>query len=142
MSKNSEVLSLYHCKYSREMITYSENFKKQLVRDVESGKITKEEARRKYNIGGHSTVLKWCRKYGKTQKKSIMQELLVLQDKTNELAYKKRITELERQLSDSRLEVNYLNCVIKEIEIDVKEASTVKKSVCEQLTDVTKKRRK
>ncbi len=39
-------------------ITYSENFKRIVVREVQMGLITKEEARRKYHIGGKSTVLK------------------------------------------------------------------------------------
>lgn len=44
---------------------FSESFKLFIVEEVESGRITKAEAQRKYDILGHSTVLKWCRKYGK-----------------------------------------------------------------------------
>lgn len=43
---------------------YSENFRIKVVNEVENGIITKAEANRKYGIKGHSTVLKWCRKYG------------------------------------------------------------------------------
>jgi len=43
---------------------YSESFKIHVVGEIESGKISKSAARRKYDISGHSTVLKWCRKYG------------------------------------------------------------------------------
>lgn len=42
---------------------YLESFKKTIVRQVESGKITKAEANRKYEIGGHSTILRWQRKF-------------------------------------------------------------------------------
>ena len=44
---------------------YSESFKRKVVAEVESGLINKEEARRKYRIRGKTTVLQWCRKYGK-----------------------------------------------------------------------------
>lgn len=43
---------------------YDEHFKRQVVSEVLSGKITKEEARRRYNIAGKSTVLKWMRTMG------------------------------------------------------------------------------
>lgn len=42
---------------------YSEDFKWKVVREVLSGKITKEEARRVYSIKGNCTVLYWMRAY-------------------------------------------------------------------------------
>jgi transposase-like protein len=40
---------------------YDEQFKRLVVSEVLGGKITKEEARRRYSIAGKSTVLKWMR---------------------------------------------------------------------------------
>lgn len=40
---------------------HDEHLKRQVVSEVLGGKITKEEARRRYNITGKSTVLKWMR---------------------------------------------------------------------------------
>ena len=42
---------------------YSEEFKWKVVKDVLSGKLTKEEARRVYNIRGNCAVLYWMRKF-------------------------------------------------------------------------------
>ena len=36
----------------------------QLVKEVEAGKLCAEEVRRKYNIFGASTVMRWVRQYG------------------------------------------------------------------------------
>lgn len=48
---------------------YTLEFKKQVVRDIESGKYkTAEEARRTLEIGGKMTVLKWVANYGKNVK--------------------------------------------------------------------------
>ena len=79
---------------------YSETFKREVVLLVQSGQISKEEARRRYGIKGHSTILKWIRKfestdpdfqsymdYGKSDKKDLI----------------KRIKELERQLEDEQI---------------------------------------
>lgn len=46
------------------IIRYSKSFKMQLVREVESGRLCAEEVRRKYQIPGSSTVMKWVRRYG------------------------------------------------------------------------------
>ena len=44
---------------------FTEAFKRHMVREVESGRISQSEASRRYGIMGHSTILKWCRKYGR-----------------------------------------------------------------------------
>jgi len=44
---------------------YTEAFKVHVVREVEAGRISQTEASRRYGILGHSTILKWCRKYGR-----------------------------------------------------------------------------
>jgi transposase len=41
---------------------YSDDFKAKVVNEVLTGQISKEAARRKYGIGGSTTVLKWIRK--------------------------------------------------------------------------------
>jgi len=79
---------------------YSEVFKRELVHLVKTGQVTKEEARRKYGIKGHSTVLKWIRKFDGIDpdfrgymdyKRSDKEDLI------------KRIKELERQLEDEQI---------------------------------------
>jgi len=42
---------------------YTSAFKRQVVEDVLSGRITKEGARLRYKIGGNSTILDWMRVY-------------------------------------------------------------------------------
>jgi transposase len=44
---------------------YSKAFRRQVVQEFELGGITKEGLKRKYQIGGKSTVLQRCRKYGR-----------------------------------------------------------------------------
>jgi transposase-like protein len=45
-------------------IRYSQSFKLQLVREVQSGQLCVEAVRRKYKIGGAGTVMRWVRQYG------------------------------------------------------------------------------
>lgn len=77
--------------------TYSEAFKLQVVREYEQGTRTKDDLMNKYRIRGHSTVLQWCRKYGK-----------LYYPKTKVLGrpmkdpQKQRIKELEHELKEAR----------------------------------------
>ena len=93
---------------------YSESFKKFVVNEVESGRITKEGAKHKYKIGGNSAVLKWCRQYGKYHK--YIESEQKMKTSSNESAYKKRIKELESALSDSRIRTLYLESVVVIVE--------------------------
>lgn len=76
-----------------ESAVYSESFKKQIVSEYESGRWSKNDLQRRYGIGGNSTVLKWCRKYGKFDYSSPLQIALPLKDQQQ-----LRIKELERKL--------------------------------------------
>ena len=49
---------------SQTVKRYSEAFKRHVVREYEDG-ATIEELRRKYGIGGGSTIQQWIRKYGR-----------------------------------------------------------------------------
>lgn len=76
---------------------YSEAFRRQVVREYEQGGITKDGLMEKYHIGGHSTVLQWCRKYGRLVYSETSARGRPMQD-----PQKRRIKELERQLKDSQ----------------------------------------
>lgn len=85
-------------------IQYSQAFKHQVVQEIEDGKSTITEARRKYGIKGGGTVQSWMRTMGKLRGLS----KIVRVESPNE---KSRIKELERQirqlkdaLADSQVE--------------------------------------
>jgi transposase len=44
---------------------YSEAFKRQVVKEFEQGVLNKDQLQLKYDIGGNSRILTWCRKYGR-----------------------------------------------------------------------------
>ncbi len=91
---------------------YSENFKKKVVREVESGELTKEAARIKYQIKGNSAVLNWCRQYGKN--KYSLPTHKVMQMATNQVL-KERIKELERELSKAKMGEIYYRSVVNQL---------------------------
>ena len=88
----------------RPAVRYSEAFKIQLVREVESGQINTQQCRRKYGLAGKSTLQKWALKYGNgTIGKVIRVEI---PKEVNEKAVlKQRIKDLERALASSNVEL-------------------------------------
>ena len=100
---------------------YSDEFKNKVVEEVLSGQMCKEEAKRKYGIGGSSTVLKWIRKFeGSRPKKLFMSEK---KEKTVE-QLKLRIEQLKHQLEYEKLKSEAFDTMIdiaeKEFKIPIR----------------------
>jgi len=87
---------------------YSEAFKKQIVREFEQGVLNKDQLRRKYGLGGKSTVLKWCRKYGKFAYNSPTENGRPMKD-----PQKQRIKELEKKLKVAELKLKVYDKLIE-----------------------------
>lgn len=98
-------------------VRYSDEFKEAVVMEVLNGLISKDGAKRKYGIGGKSTVLKWIRKH---QNSDVMHS-----NQENEHQHiDKSIKDIEfqnlrlrRELELSKLKVRELNLMIDIAEI-------------------------
>ena len=88
-----------------QIIRYSEAFKRKVVEGLEKGELRNQaEARELYGIGGSCTIHRWLRKYGKNHlvAKVVKVESMKERDRVKEL--KQRIRELEKALSDTKVE--------------------------------------
>src|SRR5436190_9904248 len=88
------------------VIRYSEAFKHQVIREVESGHLTFLEARKKYGIEGGSTVQNWMKRMGKLGSLPKVVRVETPDEKV-------RIKELERQIRElkdslAQTQVRYL----------------------------------
>lgn len=96
---------------SVKIVEYPESFRIKVVREVESGLYSKDEARRKHGIGGKTTVLYWCRKYGRKDYPYMpdnkKRSLRVVDDKDN------RIAELGARLAQQELAIDALEALIE-----------------------------
>ena len=89
----------------RQVIRYSEAFKRQVVQGIEGGKHESiEHARRVYGIGGTMTIWRWARKYGREDllPKIVRVETLDERDELKEA--RKRVRELEAAVADAHLD--------------------------------------
>jgi len=87
---------------------FSEAFKRVVVREFEQGLLNKDQLQRKYGLGGNSTVLKWCRKYGKFAYYSPLQNGRPMKD-----PQKQRIKELEKKLKAAELKLKVYDKLIE-----------------------------
>ena len=89
----------------REYIRYSEAFKRQVISDLESGKLRSlGHVRRVYGIRGSLTVERWVKKYGSEaiQPKIIRVETMKERDELKEA--RKRIRQLEAAVADAHID--------------------------------------
>jgi transposase len=114
---------------------YSESFKKQIVREFEQGFLNKDQLQRKYGLGGKSTVLSWCRKYGKFAYHSPTSTGRPMKD-----PQKHRIKELEKKLKAAELKLRVYD---KLIEITNRELDTdIIKKIEARLSENWRQKRK
>jgi transposase-like protein len=106
---------------------FSEVFKKEVVRDYEQGVLNKDQIQIKYGLGGNSTVLKWCRKYGKfdyPKGKSTGRPMKDPQQRIKELEAKLKESELKVKVYEKLIEVTNRELdsdIIKKIEAKLSE---------------------
>lgn len=76
---------------------FEEGFKRRVVLEVVRGEISQGEARRRYGIGGKSTILKWMRRFaGMNPKESGPNPLFILQDMSKDDDTRRLKEEIER----------------------------------------------
>ena len=102
---------------------FSESFKKERVKEYESGKLTVLEISRLYGIA-FQTIYKWIYKYSVYNKKGlrIVEHKDSYNNRVKEL--QDRIKELERIVGQKQISIDYLEKMIelakKELGIDIK----------------------
>jgi len=109
--------------------TYSESFKRQVVREVKSGLISKWEAKKKYDIRGNSCVLNWIRKFevqDSPRSRTMDYKKLTKEDLI------KRLKELERKLEDEQIRAEGYSKMIDiaedQLKVPIRKKSDTKQS--------------
>lgn len=111
---------------------YSEELKRHIVKEIESGKMSISDARDEYSVS-KSNLKYWLNDYGAYKPKRSIVEVVMKDEK-------EKIAELEKALSDSHLKNRFYE---KLIEIADKEYNTdLKKSIGTKLSEDSEKKEK
>lgn len=119
----------------KERQHFSNEFKLGIIRQVLSGNLGTNEARRKYNLKGHSCILNWMRRFGIHQASDCDNYFVTLgmsQESLSPEQLSKRIKELEKALEDANLKADAYSTMIdiaeKELKIKIRKKSSTKPS--------------
>jgi len=111
---------------------YSMVFKMQVVKDVEKGLLSVEEARKLYGIGGKHTVQEWINQYGINRR--VGKVVYIMSDKEEHelLVLRRENRMLKKALEESQVKVITLETLIETAEeklgVDVKKTFGAKVS--------------
>lgn len=99
-------------KNKRVLYRYSEAFKLKIISEIELGKSTISEVKKKYDIRGGATIQSWLNKYGKNhlQNKIVRIEMKDEKDRLKEL--EKQVKHLKTVIADKELENILLESLI------------------------------
>jgi|SRR6516162_8023475 transposase-like protein len=85
-------------------IRYSEAFKMQIVRELDSGHLSLGRAKQKYGIGGAMTVQRWVRQYGNGNHGKVVR-VEQPQELNEKEQLKRRVRALEKALADANIDL-------------------------------------
>ncbi len=92
----------------KTIISYSESFKIEAVRDYEESGLTRKEISLKYGILGSQTLCNWIRKYGKPSSQNKYLRVEKPGEKDQIKALKEEISNLKKVLAETHIE-NIIN---------------------------------
>lgn len=110
---------------------YSEEFKKSIVNDFESGKFSVPQLERLHRIGNRS-IYNWIYKYSQSSERG--QRIVEMKDSSTQKlkALEQRIKELEQTVGKKQIQIDYLEKMIDiaktELDIDIKKNSNTPQS--------------
>lgn len=114
---------------------FSEAFKMHVMHEIEMGRLTQGEANRKYNILGHSTIMKWRRKYGLVKSQSTLakeRQAMMANAEDELLRLNNEVKALRQELDDARMKNVVLETLVdiaeKEFEIPIRKKAGAKQS--------------
>ena len=107
---------------------YTMSFKHQVVSEIESGELTKSQAKSKYGIQGDSTISNWLKKYGnfdwdnqscKSMSKTPEQRIVELEEKIKLLEKQKARAEHLAERADKKAILFDMMIDLAEKEFDI-----------------------
>ena len=88
----------------RPAIRYSEAFKMQIVRELETGQINIDQIRRKYGVGGCYTIRRWVKKHGNGSVGKVIR-VEQPQEINEREELKRRVRALEKALANANIDL-------------------------------------
>lgn len=103
---------LKSAKRIRDMRSFSDSFKVDIVKQIEQNLITVSQVSKEYKVS-RSAIYKWIYKYSNTLKKGVRYVVEPESDTKKVEHLRERLKEVERNLGQKQLQIDFLNKMIE-----------------------------
>lgn len=100
-------------------VRYSEEFKRMVVSEIESGVMTPGGAAKYYGISGGLTVYTWMSTYGMNSEKGTKVIIMTMKEETELVRLRRELALLKRELEEAELRAIAWKSMVDAIEIDL-----------------------
>ena len=118
----------------RTTVRYSDCFKRSIVEEIEKNGLGIEDCRRKYGIGGSSTIQKWLKKYGKNHLLNKMVRVETLDEVQKIKALETELKNVKEAFANLSLRNLVLETYLEEFGKETGRTDEIKKKYAQELS--------
>lgn len=115
-------------------VRYSDCFKRSIVEEIEKNGLSIEDCRRKYGIGGSSTIQKWLKKYGKNHLLNKMVRVETLDEVQKIKALETELKNVKEAFANLSLRNLVLETYLEEFGKETGRTDEIKKKYAQELS--------
>ena len=125
-----------------EIVRYSDCFKRAVIEEIEKKGLSIEACRRKYSIGGATTIQKWLKKYGKNHLLNKIVRVETIDEIQEIKALKKEIKALKEAYAEMTIEKKVYETYLQVYGEETGRSEEIKKKLEQELSKYFPKRNK
>lgn len=118
----------------RTTVRYSDCFKRSIIEEIEKNGLSIEDCRRKYGIGGSSTIQKWLKKYGKNHLLNKMVRVETLDEVQKIKALETELKNVKEAFANLSLRNLVLETYLEEFGKETGRTDEIKKKYAQELS--------
>ena len=117
-----------------EIVRYSDCFKRTVIEEIEKKGLSIEACRRKYSIGGATTIQKWLKKYGKNHLLNKIVRVETIDEIQEIKALKKEIKALKEAYAEMTIEKKVYETYLQVYGEETGRSEEIKKKLEQELS--------
>ena len=124
------------------IVRYSDCFKRAIIEEIEKKGLSIEACRRKYSIGGATTIQKWLKKYGKNHLLNKIVRVETIDEIQEIKALKKEIKALKEAYAEMTIEKKVYETYLQVYGEETGRSEEIKKKLEQELSKYFPRRNK
>ena len=129
-------------KERKVIVRYSDCFKRSVIEEIEKNGLSIEECRRKYAIGGATTIQKWLKMYGKNHLLNKIVRVETIDEIQEIKALKKEIKALKEAYAEMTIEKKVYETYLQVYGEETGRSEEIKKKLEQELSKYFPRRKK